>query len=707
MNVLQFDLFPRVRKSLTFISGEESTDCGYACIAMVANYHGHDIDLKKLRDIFTVSSRGTFINDLIHLADKVSLSSRILELDLESLEGLSTPCILHWNLDHYVVLKSVKKGLITIYDPAIGIKQMSEEEVSKCFTGYALEFTPKQDFTPLKGKTRISIQDLWTSSSGIALYFVKIALLLLLFQALAIVIPLYSKFIIDNVIVNADFGLLNILLISFIILGAISLITSVLQSLFTIHFSNTLSASIATNLKEHLLKLPLDYFQKRHIGDVNSRFASVENIISFISNDFLPTIISGFITVTMLSVMFYYSPLMTLVSILFIIIYIFMRLALFGKMKRATMDQLRTEAKASSIFMETLRGMQTIKLFGIENLRKISWSNQFIDSLNLNIRISHLRIVESDVKVFLFLVENLVILYLGAQLVIADAFTLGTLVAFLAFKDRLKESAVQFIDLMYRFKLLNVHLARLADIITTGKEDSDTGTIEKIEENAILSLRDVSFRYPGENSLLFENVNLTIKPGSIVAVLGGSGSGKTTLLKVILGLLEPESGSVVYGNRDIRDLGLNRYRKKFSTIMQDDELFSGTLFENITLFAQSVDYEKLDLCTKQAAIYDEIQAMPLKYDTIIGDMGSSLSGGQKQRILIARALYAEPQIIVMDEATSNLDVNNEERINRVFRSLHITRVIVAHRHSTIAVADEFFRLEGGRLSPLERSEALG
>ena len=691
---------------MQFIASEETTDCGYACLAMIANYHGHNIDLAALHKILPSSSRGTYARDIIELADKLSLSSRILELDIGSMEGLNVPCILHWDMDHYVVLHSISNGVYTIFDPAFGVRKIRARQLSKHFTGYAIEFHPLKDFTPLNRKNNIKIQDLWESSSGISNYFIKIAFILIVYQSLSVVMPLYTQLVIDQVITNKDFGLLNILLISFITLGLVSLILTILKSLITIHFSNTLSAQIAVNLKNHLLRLPLSYFSRHHIGDINSRFGSVDNIIDFISHHFLPMIMSALAAMTMTAVMLYYSQSLTFISLGFISFYIVIRLILFSKTKRATMDQLVAEAKASSTFMETLRGMQTVKLFGIENLRSITWCNQFIDALNLGIRLAYLNIVESDVKMFLFLVENLVILYVGAQLVIFDQFSLGMLIAFIAFKEQLKSNAIQFIDLIYKFKLLKVHLDRIGDIVTSEKEQHHSNQLHPIEENEILEIENLTYRHPGESAPLFTKVNLTIKPGSHIAILGNSGSGKTTLLKVLLGLLQPEAGFIKYGNKEANIIGLQRYRKLFSTIMQDDELFSGTLLENITLFDHYVDLDKLHRCAEQAAILNDINAMPLRFDTIIGDMGSTLSGGQKQRLLIARALYSESKIIIMDEATSALDHENETKINKVFKSLNITRIIVAHRKSTLAFADEFYLLRNQSLKKITRSDAL-
>lgn len=685
-------------KKLPIIIQTEVAECGLASMAMVANYHGHQVDLNALRRKFSISSKGATLQGLIKLADDLQLSSRPLRLSLSELSQLQKPCILHWDLNHFVVLKSVKGDKITIHDPAIGVRTMSRAEASKHFTGVALELTPTPDFEPEKIAKKARFSDFWSRIIGLKRVLIQILILSILLQIFAIAAPFYTQLVVDDVIISRDLDLLLILALGFGLLALVNIVVTALRSVVILYMGTQLNIQMAANLFRHLLKLPMEYFEKRHIGDVISRFGSLQTVKDLLTTGVIETIVDGIMAIGLLVMMFIYSPLLGFIVTIAVVLYIILRLLLYRPYRQLNEESIVANAKQNSNFMETVRAIQSVKLFGNETQRQTVWHNYYADEVNAGIKVGKLTIGYQFINGLIFGVENIIVIYLAATQVIDSLMTIGMLYAFMSYKSQFTGKASALVDKVIQFKMLSLHMERLGDIILSEQEKDVDGNRVLSQVEGKLELEDISFKYSDNEPLILDGLELTVEPGSSVAIVGPSGTGKTTLMKIMLGLMEPATGKVMLDGTDIRQVGLKTYRQQIGTVMQSDQLLSGSIADNICFFDPNFDQEKVEECAKMAAIHEDIVRMPMAYHTLIGDMGSSLSGGQKQRVLLARALYKNPKILFLDEATSHLDVGLETMVNDTIKQLDITRVVIAHRPETIKMADQVFFLHAGQLT---------
>ncbi len=678
------------RKRLPLILQTEVAECGLACMAMVASYHGHEIDLNTLRRQYPVSLRGTTLQNLMKVADKMEFATRPLRLELEDMDQLQTPAILHWDMNHFVVLKKASKNSITIHDPAQGLRTVNMKEVSKHFTGIALELTITKKFEPKKEVRKVPIWNFWHRIVGLKKALIQVFLMSLGLQVFSLISPLYMQLVVDEVLLSRDLHLLTVLSIGFGLLMLINIGTSALRSLVVLSLSSMLSVQMGANLFRHLIRLPLPFFEKRHIGDIVSRFGSLGQIEKALTTNIVQAIVDGLMAITTLVMIFFYSPALTLVVLIALAIYGVIRCIWYRPLKALTEESIVAGAKENTNFMETIRGIQSIKVFGQETQRQTLWQNRYADKINTGIRLGKLNIAFGSINSLLFGLENIIVVYLAARLVVDVKMTVGMLYAFMSYKSQFTDKAVAFIEKLIEFKMLGLHLERLGDIALEEQEIQSTGMLDAPDLKGAIKLEDISFRYNQDEPWVFQNINLTVTPGESIAIIGPSGCGKTTLMKVMMGLFQAESGKVIIDDMLLETLGHKHFREQFGAVMQDDQLLSGSIGENISFFDQDTEQAQIERCAQMALIAKDIMAMPMNYNTLMGDMGMALSGGQKQRVLLARALYKKPKILFLDEATSHLDVALERGVNDAVRNLKVTRIIIAHRPETIRSADRVF-----------------
>jgi ATP-binding cassette subfamily B protein RaxB len=509
------------------------------------------------------------------------------------------------------------------------------------------------------------------------------------------------QWVVDDVLVTGDRDLLVTLGIGFALLVAIQAATAAIRSWAVLHLSATLNLQWLGNVFAHLLRLPLAWFERRHMGDIWSRFFAVQQIQKTLTTSFLEVLLDGALVVTTLAMMALYSPMLSGVVLGFVSVYALLRWALFAPMRRATEEALVHDAKKTSHFIESLRGVMAIKLFAAEADRQARFMNLVVDAMNADIVVRRLEVTLAVAHRGLFGLERVLVIWLGAMLVLDQALTIGMLLAFVAYKEQFAQRVGALIDKWAELKMLKVQGERLADIVLSEPEQVQSGPLPTAELDATpprIELREVDFRYSDSEGDVLRGVNLTVEPGESIAIVGPSGCGKTTLIKLMLGILTPSHGEVVIGGRSLDAMGASAWRAMVGTVMQDEPLFAGSIADNISFFDSRPDMERVVECARLAAVHEEIVALPMAYHTLIGEMGSTLSGGQKQRILLARALYKRPRVLFLDEATSALDVERERLVNQAVRQLRLTRVIVAHRPETIASADRVVVLAAGGVS---------
>ncbi len=675
----------------------ESSECGLACIATVAAAHGMHISLAEMRQRFPTSLRGARLNDLIRITDRIGLRARALRLEPEDLVGLQLPCILHWNLNHFVVLTKIKARKLTIFDPAYGERSLSEDTVSRHFTGVALELIPSAGFEPRPARPSVTLHQLTGSVRGLKRSLAQIFLVSLTLQFFVVLSPFYLQLVVDHVLVSADRDLLVVLGIGFTLLLALQTGVSVLRGWSVLLLSSRFGVQWMSNVFAHLLRLPLDYFEKRQLGDITSRVGSVNVIQRTLTTSFVEAAIDGFMATTTIAIMMFYSGKLAVITLLAASIYLVIRMIGFPRMRERTELQLTAVAKQQSHLLETIRGMQSLKISSHEPLRRTAHENLLVKVANEEIRLGRMSLGFSNASQFVFGAERIAVIWIGATLALSNVFSVGMLIAYLAYKELFTARIASLIDKCIEFRMLRLHAERLSDVLLTPREhaEEDFDPLPPVDAKIVLS--SVSFRYAPGEPWVVRDCNLTIEPGEAVAITGPSGCGKTTLVKLMLGLLRPEEGRIVIGGHDVHGPAYRAARRTVGAVMQDDQLFAGSIAENISLFDPDPDHSRIEASARLAAVNLEIAAMPMGYHSLIGDMGSALSGGQKQRVLLARALYRNPMVLFLDEATSHLDTHNEQLVNHAVREMRLTRVIVAHRPETIATADRVLRMENGQV----------
>lgn len=686
----------------------EASECGLCSLAMVADYHGYRTDLASLRLRFPISRKGATLESLIRIARALKLDSRPVKLDMHNLPQLRLPCVIHWDMDHFVVLVSVSARRAVVHDPAIGMRSFTMDEFSKHFTGVALELSPATDFAPANQQLRFTLRGLMGHITGLKRGLTQILLLALALEMVSIALPFFLQWVVDHALPSADRDLLATLALGFGMLILVQAAIGAVRSWFVVAISTQLNFQWLGNVFAHMMKLPLEYFEKRHVGNIMSRFSSISTIQKTLTGGFVQAMVDGVMVAGTFGMMWLYSPRLACVSLIAVLLYALMRWALFHGLRTATAEQIIHAAKQTTHFFETANGIQSVRLFGKGDQRRAGWLNILAEQFNAELRIQRIRISYETAQSLLFGLERVLVVWLAATAVLDRSFTIGMLFAFVAYKDQFSARLAALIDRVVEFKMLKLHGERLADIVLAETEEAgihDGDDIDTEQVSPSIELRGVSFRYSPTEPYVFENVDLTIEVGECVAITGISGCGKTTLVKVMLGLLAPTQGEVRVGGQAIQRLGLSSYRSMIGTVMQEDRLFSGSIAENISFFDPLPEWKRIKECARLAAVSDEIEHMPMGYNTITGDSGVGISGGQKQRILLARALYRQPRILVLDEATSELDIDNEKSVNATVKAMGLTRIVVAHRPETIASADRIVVLKDGAIAGAENRHA--
>ena len=663
----------------------EAAECGLASLGMVAAYHGHRIDLAGLRRRFTLSLKGATLAYLMQVAGRLHLAPRPLRVGLGELGQLKTPCILHWDLNHFVVLKALAGRQAVIHDPAFGVRRMPLAEVSRHFTGIALELVPTAQFRPADERRRVRLRDLTGPVTGLARSLAQVLVLALALQSFAVLAPFYMQWVVDGAVVAADRDLLAVLGMGFLLLAVIQVAVAALRSWVVLYLGTTLNLQWLSNVFSHLLRLPVAWFEKRHLGDVVSRFGAVTTIQRTLTSSFVEAVIDGLMAVASLAMMLVYSGALTGLAVAAVAAYALSRAAFYAPLRRATEEHIVHAARQQSHFLETVRGVQSIKLFGRQEERRSRWLNLAVDATNRDLIVQKLSLGFRSANSLVFGAERIAVVWIGALLVLDSAFSIGMLFAFMAYKEQFSARVAGLIDKLIELKMLQLQGERLADILLTPPEEEAPSPAPAVDE-ASIEVRNLAFRYSDTEPFVLQGCSFRVEPGESVAIVGPSGGGKTTLVKLMLGLLAPTDGQVLVGGVDLQKLGVDAYRRLVGTVMQDDPLFAGSIADNVSFFDACPSQEAIERCTRLAAVHDDIAAMPMGYHTLIGDMGAALSGGQRQRLLLARALYKQPRILFLDEATSALDLQRERQVNEAIRGLRLTRILIAHRPETIASA---------------------
>ena len=681
------DLFGR--KRLPVYLQAESAECGLACLAMVATAHGRGCSLFSLREKFGSAVHGANLQELINQAEALELSARPLRLDVDELKQLRRPAILHWNFNHFVVLKKISRRGAVIHDPAVGARRYSLRELGQRFTGIALEMGPRIDFEQERPRRGLSIRDFFKGARGLTGSLAQLLLLSLLIQVIALATPFYMQLVVDEVLSKGDADLLPVLALGFLGLTLFSVFMEYARGLCGIYLSSQLRYHTGNSIMHHLLRLPMAFFSRRHLGDVISRFESFTPIQGFISGSTVAVVIDGLLAVTTLAMMFIYSGTLTVIAILSALLYTGFRLCQYHPLRARSLESVAARAALDSHFIESVRALRSIKLAGREQERQSRWKQRFAESVGAQSRIGRLTLGYEAAASLLLGLEQVLVVYFGAQLVMSGGLSIGMLYAFMAYRRSFSGAVMSVIDSLFEYRMLSLHLERLSDITSTRQEPGlqDASGV-RFPLRGDLALNKAGFAYGRGRPMLFKDLDLHIPPGGRCAVFGPSGVGKTTLLNMLMGLEPPSAGEVRVDGRVLGAANQASYRRAIAGVSQADSLLSGSISDNISFFELSPDPARLQEAAEAAAIHEDIAALPMQYDSLIGDMGAALSQGQLQRILLARALYRRPRLLFLDEGTAFLDAETEERIFGNIAGLGLGCVFVTHNPALLRFAHQ-------------------
>jgi ATP-binding cassette, subfamily B, bacterial CvaB/MchF/RaxB len=693
---LNFGWAPRVPMVLQ----TEASECGLASRTMVAQFFGYRADLLHLRRRFGMSLKGATLKDVMRVADQIGLASRPLRLELSELAHLRLPCILHWDLNHFVVLKSISHGNGVIHDPAVGVRHLSMEVISRHFTGVALELIPTSQFEPAAAPPKVRTMSLLGRITGVKKSLTQLLGLALVMEIFAMISPLFLSWVVDHAVVSSDRDLLVTLALGFLLLLFLQTAITAMRGWMVMGMNASLKVQARANLFSHLLNLPASYFEARHLGDVMSRFGSQESILQAITSEFVEAVLDGLMAAVTLAIMFILAPDLTVVVLGGALLYALLRWMAYTPLRQASAEAIVWSARRDSHFLETLRGIRTVKLFNGQEERRAHWLNLLVETVNRQLTTDKLRLLFRTANSLLLGILMILVIWLGARRVLDGGFSVGLLLAFIAYKGQFLNRVSELVNKTVDLTMLRLHAERLADIALTAPEVRGVPTLSSEMEvlPASIELRNVSFKYSEQEPWILKNLDLRIAASESVAIVGPSGGGKSTLLKLLSGLLQPTSGEILVNGEPLSRIGLENYRSMLGVVMQDDQLFAGSIADNICFFSDRPNQERIEASAKLAAVHTDIVAMPMGYGTLIGDMGTVLSGGQKQRVLVARALYRRPGILLLDEATSHLDVEREKAVNDALRGTRMTRIIIAHRPETIRASNRVVTLVNGEIA---------
>ncbi|WP_081477066.1 peptidase domain-containing ABC transporter [Sphingomonas sp. PAMC 26605] len=687
-------------RRIKHIRQTEIAECGLACLAMISEYYGSNLDLVGLRQDYAPSLKGLSLRNLSNVAENIGLLARPVRVPADSLTRLHLPAILHWDSNHFVVLERIKHGRAEIFDPANGQgSRMTMDEVADHFTGAALELSPTEEFKVFEKRPRLKASQLWKNVTGWKRVATQTLILTIVLQIAAIAWPFYMQIVIDKVLPSSDETLLALVALAFAALTILNGVAVIVRGFVLLSTGTSLGFVVTSRLGKRLFRLPIAWFERRHVGDVMSRFQSVHPIQDAFTQGIVSSLVDGAMALLTLIIMMWYSILLTAITFISFTFYILVRIVSFRLERQAREAAIIAGGREQSMLIETLRGITVLRLFGRENDRHMLWQGRLTDQANANVMVARIGIWQGAANSIITGLEGVLIVWLAANLVLAGGLSIGMLVAYLAYKQQFVSRASTLIDQGIAFRMLSLHLDRISDIALE-KEDISFAPPHSAdtEFSGQVELKDVFYRYGPAEPWVLRGLNLRVECGQHIAITGSSGGGKSTLAKILLGLDQPESGLMLVDGVPLLQHGVRNYRSKIAAVLQEDCLFAGSIASNIAMFDQEIIMDRVIEAASLAAIAREIDAMPMKYESLVGDMGSALSGGQKARILLARALYRKPRLLLLDEGTAHLDWQTEALVNEAINAMGITRIVIAHRKETIKNADIVYSMNDGLLT---------
>ena len=687
------------RRTIPFVQQTAATDCGSACLAMALGYHGREVRLGEVRDVAGYGRDGADAGMLLAAGQRFGLRGRGVKVEqVEDLEYLPPASILHWRFRHFVVFDSLGPKGVAIVDPAAGRRVVPLAEARKSFTGVALTFEPGEGFergaaSPRSGTAARYVRQILAQSGLLS----RVLVTSVIVQVLALSLPLLIGTLVDRVLPRGDLHLLSVLALGLLTVVAFHLLSSILRAYLLLALRTRLDARMTLDFLEHLMDLPYSFFQQRSAGDLMMRLNSNTTVRDILTSGALSGLLDGTMVSLYLVLLFVASPRMGLL----VLGLGALRAALFLTTRRKQKDlmsqSLEAQADSQSYQVQMLAGVETLKASGTERRAVEHWSNLFVSVLNVSLARGRLSAFTDSTLAALDLGSPIFVLLYGGLLVARGDLSLGTMLALNALAVGFLTPLSTLVSTAFQLQLLGSYLERIEDVLDTPpeQEPGEARPVGKLQGR--IRLEGVSFRYGPTAPLVVRDVSVDVPPGSFVALVGRSGAGKSTLASLLVGLHPPTAGRILYDGRDLMRLDLKSLRSQMGVVPQHPYLFGASIRATIALADPMLPLSEVVEAAKLASVHDDIMAMPMGYDTLMADGGASLSGGQRQRLALARALVRRPAVLLLDEATSALDAITEQRIQEALGRLRCTRIVVAHRLSTIRHADLIVVMEDGQV----------
>ena len=686
-----FFLGLRRNRPVPLILQHERSECGLAALAMVAGHYGNEIGLHSLRNRTSISSRGTSLKDLVEIARELRLVARPLRVELNEIGKLRLPAILHWGMSHFVLLVNMKRGRATVYDPAYGKRHCRMEELDRNFTGVAVEFAPARNFDKGPRGQRVTFLDFVGSFRHFGRYLGMMLALLITTQILALVPPIATQLLIDEVVLGQDRDWLYRALLGLAAVMSVGVLLEASRRWISLYAGTNLAVDSSLGVLNHLLSLPVAFLHGRHLGDLMSKIGSLTPIRAALSDTGINGIVQVVVLLATLTIMFLYSSWLTFVSLGGLVLSAFLTFAILPASRRLMEEALVHTARQNSSLLETLGAYESVQAMDLSALRLSQWQSHFFAATNAGVRQAKLSIFGSAGTGIIAAVEQVLFLGVGINGILEKQITLGVLFAFMSLRGRFAAAALSLTNITRAFFMLRIHTDRIGDILLAEPEQLPRKDALRTDISGSIEVLNLNFEYPGGSSII-RDYNFAIERGDAIAIAGPSGAGKTTLLRLLSTQLTATSGRILFDGKDLALWNRRRLRQQFGIVMQNDRLFQGSIAENIAGFDPEPDIERVRQAAINAEIWSDIQAMPMTLYTLLGDAGSTLSGGQQQRIVLARALYRNPTILFLDEATSHLDIETERRVLDRLAASDMTIISVAHRPDVLARADRTIEL---------------
>ncbi|MCA9759371.1 MAG: peptidase domain-containing ABC transporter [Candidatus Eisenbacteria bacterium] len=696
--------FPLSRPTIPHIQQLEMADCGPACLTMVLGYHGHHVTLDEVRDRFATGRDGASAYDILEVAKTFGLDGRAVQLDLEDLDVLPTGSILHWRMSHFVLLEKYRKDGLDIVDPDGGSRFVPSAELNRSFTGVAILLEPGERFeeTGRRRSPFASYLRRFRFHSGL---LARTVILSVLLQILAMALPLATGTVVDRIVPSSDESLLLVLLAGIGLVSIYTFLTSFVRAHMLLALRTHLDLEMTTSFTRHLLRLPFSFFQLRQTGDLMMRLNSNTTIRELLTAGVMSGLLDGILVAGYLVVILWTNLLLGGLVILLGAFRIAVFLATKRKFRILTGESLQALAETSNYEVQMIEGIETLKTAGAERRAQEIWSNLFVDVLNVSIRRGRLSAIVDSLLYTLELASPLLVLAVGTWLVLQDRLTLGTMLAVTTLAAGFLRPLGSLVTTALSLQQLWSTVERVDDVLRQEPEQEDLRPPAPTLRGEI-TLRGVSFRYGDRSPWAVDSVDLDISAGTQIAIVGPSGSGKSTLARLLAALYLPTEGDILFDGESLLDRDFTTLRRQLGFVPQHPFLFGSTIRANISMADGDVALKEVEAAAELADIHREIDVLPLRYETPLASTGSNLSGGQRQRIALARALLRRPPILVLDEATSHLDTRSERRVFESLRALDVTRIVIAHRLSTVVDSDLIVVMDQGRIVERGRHDEL-